>query len=51
MAILMILAPFSVGLGLAGLCAFWWTVRNSQYEDPQGDASRILLDDPNDRPE
>ncbi len=44
MSILLILAPISVGLALAGLGAFWWTLRAGQYEDPMGDAARILDD-------
>ena len=50
MNILIFLAPFSVGLALLGLGAFWWTLRHNQYEDPQGDASRILIEDDEDRP-
>ena len=50
MDILMFLAPASVLLALVGLAAFWWTLRNDQYEDPLGDASRILTDDPGDEP-
>lgn len=49
MGILMFLAPASVALALVGLGAFWWTLRNGQYDDPMGDASRILLDE--DRPD
>jgi len=48
--ILIFLAPASVFLALIGLAAFWWTLGHGQYDDPQGDASRILLDDPSDRP-
>jgi cbb3-type cytochrome oxidase maturation protein len=44
MTIIFILAPFSVGLALAGLGAFWWTLRSGQYDDPKGDAVRILDD-------
>ena len=44
MTILLILAPISVGLALTGLAAFWWTLRAGQYEDPKGDAARILDD-------
>ena len=44
MTILYFLAPVSVLLGLAGLGAFIWTLRAGQYEDPKGDASRILDD-------
>jgi len=46
----MFLAPLSVGLGLMAVAAFWWTLRDGQYEDPVGDANRILVDDPEDRP-
>ncbi len=44
MGVLMFLAPTSVLLGLLGLAAFWWTVKNDQYDDPDGDAARILDD-------
>jgi len=50
MDLLIFLAPVSVFLGALGLAAFWWTLRNGQYEDPAGDAARILLDDAEDRP-
>ena len=50
MGILMFLAPLSVGLGLLAVVAFWWSLRDGQYEDPGGDAHRILVDDPEDRP-
>ena len=51
MGILMMLAPMSLFLGALGVSAFWWTLRNGQYEDPAGDAARILIDDPEDRPQ
>lgn len=44
MTILLVLAPISVGLALLGLGAFWWTLRAGQYDDPLGDAARILDD-------
>lgn len=50
MNIVMFLAPFSLGLGLLALGAFWWTLRAGQYQDPAGDAARILIDEPDDRP-
>lgn len=50
MNIVLLLAPMSLALALAGLGAFWWTLRSGQYDDPLGDASRILVDDPEDRP-
>lgn len=43
------LIPISLLLGLAGLTAFFWSLRSGQYEDLQGAAERILLDD-EDRP-
>jgi cbb3-type cytochrome oxidase maturation protein len=49
-SLLLFLAPVSVLLGLIGLAAFWWTVKNRQYDDPEGDAARILFDSDNDRP-
>jgi len=51
MTVLFLLAPFSVGLGLLGLGAFWWSLKANQYEDPRGDAARILLDHLQDGPE
>lgn len=50
MSIFLILAPMSLFLGLLGVAGFWWTLRHNQYDDPAGDAARILLDDPEDRP-
>ena len=51
MTILLFLAPASLFLALIGLGAFWWTVRNGQYEDPAGDAARILNDTYDETPE
>ncbi|MCA3441224.1 MAG: cbb3-type cytochrome oxidase assembly protein CcoS [Rhodobacter sp.] len=50
MTILGILIPVSLLLGGIGLAAFFWALKNRQYEDPQGDASRILTKDWDDRP-
>ena len=50
MSIVLFLAPFSLGLGLIAVGAFWWSLKSGQYEDPAGDAARILVDDPEDRP-
>lgn len=46
---LLYLVPIALGLGLAGLAAFMWTLRNKQYDDLDGAAHRILQDD-DDRP-
>jgi cbb3-type cytochrome oxidase maturation protein len=48
--ILLFLAPASIALGALGLAAFLWTMRSGQYEDPKGDAERILYDHLDDRP-
>ena len=45
MNILLLLGPFSVFLGLMAVGAFVWTLRASQYDDIQGAAERILIDD------
>ncbi|PRY94428.1 cbb3-type cytochrome oxidase maturation protein [Hasllibacter halocynthiae] len=45
MNVLVILIPVSVLLGSAGLAACLWTLRSGQYDDLEGDAARILLDD------
>jgi len=38
-----LLIPISIGLGLTGLCAFFWSLRHDQYEDLAGAARRILI--------
>jgi cbb3-type cytochrome oxidase maturation protein len=45
MEVLAILIPVSLGLGALGLLAFTWSMKASQYDDPTGDAARILRDD------
>ncbi len=45
MNVLVVLIPVSLILGGVGLAAFIWTVRSDQYDDAEGNASRILLDD------
>ena len=45
MSVLMYLIPISVFLGGLGLAAFFWAVRSKQFDDPEGNAARILLDD------
>ena len=45
MNIILLLAPFSVLLGLIAVGAFVWSLRSGQYDDVQGAAARILIDD------
>ena len=45
MTILLVLIPVALFLGLLGLAAFLWTLRSGQFDDLQGAAERILLDD------
>jgi cbb3-type cytochrome oxidase maturation protein len=42
---LLILLPIALGLGLAGLAAFFWSARNGQFEDLEGAAQRVLIED------
>ena len=50
MSVLGLLIPVSLTLGACGLLAFVWTVRHRQYDDPEGDAHRILSDRFDDAP-
>ena len=45
MNILFILVPVSLVLAGLALFGFLWSLRHSQYDDLDGDAARILLDD------
>lgn len=48
MNILLLLVPVALLLGLAGLAAFFWAYRNGQFEDPEGAAARVLIDEDED---
>lgn len=50
MEILAILIPVSLFLGGLGLVAFFWSLKNRQYDDPEGDSRRILTSDWDDKP-
>jgi len=50
MEILAILIPVSLFLGGIGLLAFFWAMRTKQFDDPDGDAARILTKEWDDRP-
>ena len=42
------LIPIALGMGLVGLFAFQWSLRDGQFEDLDGAALRILIDDEDD---
>lgn len=50
MEMLTVLIPVSLFLGALGLAAFIWSLRHRQYDDPEGDANRILRTDYDDHP-
>jgi cbb3-type cytochrome oxidase maturation protein len=50
MDVLILLIPASLILGGIGLAAFLWALRKGQFDDPEGDASRILTRDWDDHP-
>lgn len=45
------LIPIALFMGLCGLAAFFWAMRGGQFEDLDGAANRILIDDEDDRSE
>lgn len=45
MNIVGLLIPIALLMGLSGLAAFFWALRTGQFEDPDGAAIRILLDE------
>lgn len=42
---LLYLIPIALFLGALGLAAFVWALTSGQFEDPDGAAARVLLDD------
>ena len=50
MDVLGILIPASLCLGALGLLAFRWMLKRGQFDDPEGDARRILDDTHDDAP-
>ncbi|MEZ5897289.1 MAG: cbb3-type cytochrome oxidase assembly protein CcoS [Parvularculaceae bacterium] len=48
MTALVFLMPIALTMGLLGLGAFIWSLKSGQYEDLDGAAERILLDDDED---
>lgn len=45
MEVLLYLIPLALILGSIGLAAFFWTLKTKQYEDLEGAAHRILIDE------
>lgn len=50
MSSLVFLVPLALLLGASALAAFLWSLNSGQYEDLDGAAERILLDDKDDQP-
>ncbi|MBI4203946.1 MAG: cbb3-type cytochrome oxidase assembly protein CcoS [Betaproteobacteria bacterium] len=45
MEILYLLIPLSVGLAFAIGAVFWWAVSSGQFDDLEGPAQRVVMDD------
>jgi cbb3-type cytochrome oxidase maturation protein len=45
MGVMAFLIPAALLMGGIGLAAFFWSLRSGQYEDLDGAAHRILIDD------
>ena len=45
MSVLIYLIPIALFLGLLGLAAFLWALRNGQFDDLDGAVERALFDD------
>ena len=45
MSAILYLIPIALILGSVALLAFLWAMRSGQFDDPDGDAHRILNDD------
>lgn len=51
MEILYLLIPISVALVFAIAVAFWWSVRSGQFDDLEGPAFRVLMDNDDQPPQ
>lgn len=47
---LLLLIPLAILLGMLGLAAFLWALRSGQFDDLDGAAQRVLLDEEGTRP-
>jgi cbb3-type cytochrome oxidase maturation protein len=45
MEVLVFLVPLALMLGLVGLIAFLWSLKNGQYDDLEGAGWRAIADD------
>lgn len=45
MTSLAVLLPIALSMGLLGLAAFFWALKRGQFDDLEGSANRILIDD------
>ncbi len=45
-----ILLPVALLMGLLGLAAFFWALKRGQFDDLEGAANRILIDEDEERP-
>ena len=45
-----ILLPIALLMGLSGLGAFFWAMKRGQFDDLDGAANRILIDEEGDGP-
>jgi cbb3-type cytochrome oxidase maturation protein len=45
MNMVIILLPIALAMGGLGLVGFLWSLKNGQYDDLDGAAQRMLLDD------
>ena len=45
MDVLLYIIPIALTLGMAGLIGFFWAIKNDQFDDPKGNAERILQDE------
>ncbi|AGT08224.1 cbb3-type cytochrome oxidase assembly protein CcoS [Paracoccus aminophilus] len=50
MSVVGFLIPVSLALGGLGLWGFIWSLRRNQYDDPKGDAERVLSSEWDDKP-
>lgn len=48
MNIVGVLIPLALAMGLAGLGTFFWAMRSGQFEDLDGAAQRILIEEDSD---